>query len=168
MISKATLDNFFRPCDWHFLKFQTLLRAVHHDDFLYLFQSLTILATIPAAILIFSLVLLLLYLMTRCCDRKSKKQRTFGCQKCTLIFVTILCCGAIGGGTCRSESRTTSSGRHSNSCIFNFLIPFFSLRSFMTSPGLYGNDDLHNGLVQVFNAGKQLNRLFINVRNQVV
>ena len=33
--------------------------------------------------------------------------------------------------------------------------------------GLYGNDDLHNGLVQVFNAGKQLNRLFINVRNQV-
>lgn len=68
--------------------------------------------------------------MTRCCDRKSKKARTFGCQKCTLIFLTILCCGAIGGG-------------------------------------LYGNDDLHNGLVQVFNAGKQLNRLFINVRNQV-
>ncbi|KAG5672510.1 hypothetical protein PVAND_002634 [Polypedilum vanderplanki] len=67
--------------------------------------------------------------MTRCCDRKSKKQRTFGCQKCTLIFLTILCCGAIGGG-------------------------------------LYGNDDLHNGLVQVFNAGKQLNRLFISVRNQ--
>jgi hypothetical protein len=96
----------------------------------FLFQSLTILATIPAAILICSLFLLLLYLMTRCCDRKSKKARTFGCQKCTLIFLTILCCGAIGGG-------------------------------------LYGNDDLHNGLVQVFNAGKQLNRLFINVRNQV-
>lgn len=92
-------------------------------------ESLTILATIPAAILICSLFLLLLYLMTRCCDRKSKKARTFGCQKCTLIFLTILCCGAIGGG-------------------------------------LYGNDDLHNGLVQVFNAGKQLNRLFINVRNQ--
>jgi protein tweety len=33
---------------------------------------------------------------------------------------------------------------------------------------LYGNDDLHNGLVQVFNAGKQLNRLFISVRNQVI
>jgi hypothetical protein len=97
--------------------------------FLFL-QSLTILATIPAAILIGSLFLLLLYLMTRCCDRKSKKQRTFGCQKCTLIFLTIMCCGAIGGG-------------------------------------LYGNDDLHNGLVQVFNAGRQLNRLFVNVRNQV-
>jgi hypothetical protein len=62
-------------------------------------QSLTILASIPAGILIFSLFLLLLYLMTRCCDRKSKKQRTFGCQKCTLIFITILTCGAIGGGT---------------------------------------------------------------------
>lgn len=95
-------------------------------------QSLTILATIPAAILILSLFLLLIYLMTRCCcGRKSKKERTFGCQKCVLIFLTILCCGAIGGG-------------------------------------LYGNDDLHNGLVQVFNAGKQLNRLFINVRNQVI
>lgn len=102
--------------------------------FSFIFQSLTILATIPAAILIFSLVLLLLYLMTRCCDRKSKKQRTFGCQKCTLIFVTILCCGAIGGGTCRMESRATSSGRHSNAWIFNFLIPFFSLSPFMTSP----------------------------------
>lgn len=33
--------------------------------------------------------------------------------------------------------------------------------------GLYGNDDLHNGLVQVFNSGKQLNRLFFSVRNQV-
>jgi hypothetical protein len=99
---------------------------------LYYLQSLTILATIPAAILILSLFLLLIYLMTRCCcGRKSKKERTFGCQKCVLIFLTILCCGAIGGG-------------------------------------LYGNDDLHNGLVQVFNAGKQLNRLFINVRNQVI
>jgi hypothetical protein len=36
--------------------------------------------------------------MTKCCDRKSKKQRTFGCQKCTLIFITVLACGAIGGG----------------------------------------------------------------------
>ena len=43
--------------------------------------------------------------------------------------------------------------------VFQFLIDKFS--------GLYGNDDLHNGLVQVFNAGKNLNRLFINVRNQV-
>lgn len=52
-----------------------------------------------------------------------------------------------------------------------FLISYFLL--FLAPPpalliGLYGNDDLHNGLVQVFNAGKQLNRLFINVRNQVI
>lgn len=46
-------------------------------------------------------------------------------------------------------------------------LPFFPLL-FLFLIGLYGNDDLHNGLVQVFNAGKQLNRLFINVRNQVI
>lgn len=90
------------------------------------FQSLTILASIPAAILILSLFFLLLYLMTRCCDRKSKKLRTFGCQKCTLIFITILCCGAIGGGTCthnQGSTRTIGSGWESTILIFNFIFP---------------------------------------------
>lgn len=117
------------------------------------FQSLTILASIPAAVLILSLFFLLLYLLTRCCDRKSKKQRTFGCQKCTLIFLTILCCGAIGGG-----KKSLSIFEFPRRQFFLFVCLFL---------GLYGNDDLHNGLVQVFNAGKRLNRLFINVRNQV-
>lgn len=118
------------------------------------FQSLTILASIPAAVLILSLFFLLLYLLTRCCDRKSKKQRTFGCQKCTLIFLTILCCGAIGGG---KESHA----------IFKMILCYNKRQFCCLFLGLYGNDDLHNGLVQVFNAGKRLNRLFINVRNQV-
>lgn len=143
----------------HFLQRKLIRAAISEPTssrrYFYLFQSLTILASIPAAILIFSLFLLLLYLMTRCCDRKSKKQRTFGCQKCTLIFITILCCGAIGGGKWNCDGFWPSIND------LNF--------SFFSSPpsGLYGNDDLHNGLVQVFNAGKQLNRLFINVRNQV-
>lgn len=33
-----------------------------------------------------------------------------------------------------AKAERTSSGRHSNSWIFNFLILFFSLRSFMASP----------------------------------
>lgn len=61
-------------------------------------QSLGILASIPAAILIISLVGLLLYLLTRCCDRKSRKQQSQACQKFTLISTTLFCCGAIGLG----------------------------------------------------------------------
>lgn len=146
--------------------------VINHQCLLLSFQSLTILASIPAAILILSLFLLLLYLMTRCCDRKSKKQRTFGCQKCTLIFITILCCGAIGGGMWTRIEWTRRTIVLAGSQRFKFLISNFLLSlSLPRLPflliGLYGNDDLHNGLVQVFNAGKQLNRLFINVRNQV-
>ena len=129
----------------------------------FLLQSLTILASIPAAILIISLFFLLLYLMTRCCDRKSKKQRTFGCQKCTLIFITILTCGAIGGGKKKKTIEFLIKSQRAK-----ILIIFYSLLGYRPLLGLYGNDDLHNGLVQVFNAGKQLNRLFINVRNQVI
>lgn len=63
-----------------------------------IFQSLGILASIPAAILILALVGLLLYLLTRCCDRKSRKAKSQACQKCTLITTTLFCCAAIGLG----------------------------------------------------------------------
>lgn len=67
--------------------------------FIYLFlQSLGILASIPAAILIISLVGLLLYLLTRCCDREATKVQSQSCQKFTLISTTLFCCAAIGLG----------------------------------------------------------------------
>lgn len=65
--------------------------------FIYL-QSLGILASIPAAILIISLVGLLLYLLTRCCDRETSKVQSQACQKFTLISTTLFCCAAIGLG----------------------------------------------------------------------
>lgn len=92
-------------------------------------ESLGILASIPAALLIISLVFLLLYLLTRCCDRKPRKPKSHGCQKCTLIFFAIICCAAIG-------------------------------------LGLYGNDDLHNGVLQIFGSGRKIEQLILNVRNQ--
>lgn len=61
-------------------------------------QSLGILASIPAAILIISLAGLLLYLLTRCCDRKSRKAQSQACQKFTLISTTLFCCAAVGLG----------------------------------------------------------------------
>lgn len=67
-------------------------------NYFFKFQSLGILASIPAAILILALIGLLLYLLTRCCDRKSRKSKSQACQKCTLITATLLCCGAIGVG----------------------------------------------------------------------
>lgn len=33
--------------------------------------------------------------------------------------------------------------------------------------GLYGNDDLHNGLLEVLQAGKKVDNLVSSVRNQV-
>lgn len=96
-----------------------------------LLQSLGILGSVPAALLIISLFGLLLYLMTRCCDRKPRTAHSITSLKVTLSVVTVLCCAAIG-------------------------------------LGLYGNDDLHNGLLNVLNAGRKVDNLISSVKNQVM
>ncbi|XP_059617220.1 protein tweety [Phlebotomus argentipes] len=97
-------------------------------DAVYL-ESLGILGSVPAALLIVSLFGLLLYLMTRCCDRKPRPAHSIKSLKITLSIVTVLCCGAIG-------------------------------------LGLYGNDDLHNGLLEVLTAGRKVDSIVSSVRNQ--
>lgn len=92
-------------------------------------ESLGILGSLPAALLIVSLFGLLLYLMTRCCDRKPRPAHSITSLKVTLSIVTVLCCGAIG-------------------------------------LGLYGNDDLHNGLLEVLTSGRKVDNLVESVRNQ--
>lgn len=62
------------------------------------FQSLGILGSVPAALLIVSLFGLLLYLLTRCCDRKPRPAHSITSLKVTLSVVTVLCCAAIGLG----------------------------------------------------------------------
>ncbi|KAJ8945728.1 hypothetical protein NQ314_009091 [Rhamnusium bicolor] len=94
-----------------------------------LFQSLGILGSIPAAWLILTLLVLLIYLLTRCCDRKPRPSRSISALKITLAIVSVLCCAAVG-------------------------------------LGLYGNDDLHNGLIQTLNQGKQVDILVSKIRNQ--
>lgn len=61
-------------------------------------QSLGILGSAPAALLIISLFGLLLYLLTRCCDRKPRTAHSITSLKVTLSIVTVLCCLAIGLG----------------------------------------------------------------------
>lgn len=92
-------------------------------------ESLGILGSIPAALLIVSLFGLLLYLLTRCCDRKPRPAHSITSLKVTLSIVTVLCCAAIG-------------------------------------LGLYGNDDLHNGLLEVLQAGRKVDTAVSSVRNQ--
>lgn len=65
---------------------------------LFYLQSLGILGSAPAALLILSLFGLLLYLLTRCCDRKPRTAHSIRSLKVALSMVTILCCGAIGLG----------------------------------------------------------------------
>ncbi|XP_055389212.1 protein tweety-2-like isoform X2 [Condylostylus longicornis] len=98
------------------------------DSDVYL-ESLGILASIPATLLILALFGLLFYLLTRCCDRKPRKPKTQKCQNCTLFIITLVCCAAVG-------------------------------------LGLYGNDDFHNGLLQAFAAGKQVETLVGNLKVQ--
>ncbi|XP_074036022.1 tweety isoform X2 [Leptinotarsa decemlineata] len=92
-------------------------------------ESLGILGSIPAAWLILTLLVLLIYLLTRCCDRKPRPSRSISALKVTLAVVSVLCCAAVG-------------------------------------IGLYGNDDLHNGVVQTLNEGKQVALLVSKIRNQ--
>uniref|UniRef100_A0A1A9ZEK5 Protein tweety homolog n=1 Tax=Glossina pallidipes TaxID=7398 RepID=A0A1A9ZEK5_GLOPL len=59
-------------------------------------KSLGILASIPAGLLILSLFGLLLYLLTRCCDRKPRKPSAQRCQSCSLVIITLMTCASIG------------------------------------------------------------------------
>ncbi|XP_037900104.1 protein tweety-2-like isoform X2 [Glossina fuscipes] len=98
------------------------------DSDVYL-ESLGILASIPAGLLILSLFGLLLYLLTRCCDRKPRKPSAQRCQSCSLVIITLMTCASIG-------------------------------------LGLYGNDDFHNGLLQAFSSGKQVEGLVLSLKRQ--
>ncbi|XP_046959522.1 protein tweety-like isoform X1 [Vanessa cardui] len=92
-------------------------------------ESLGILGSIPGAWLILTLTVLLIYLLTRCCDRKQRPPRSITALKITLMILSVLCCGAIG-------------------------------------VGLFGNDDLHNAMLQSIQAGNQLAALVNTVKNQ--
>ncbi|KOX78314.1 Protein tweety [Melipona quadrifasciata] len=92
-------------------------------------ESLGILGSIPAAWLILTLLVLLVYLVTRCCDRKPRPRRSITLLKCSLAILALLCSGAV-------------------------------------AVGLYGNDDVHNGLVQLVAAAKNVDGILTGVRNQ--
>ena len=59
-------------------------------------ESLVILASIPAAWLIATLVVLLIYLCTRCCDSKSTKRRKSRPMRCCLSFFALVAVATIG------------------------------------------------------------------------
>ncbi|XP_065162335.1 protein tweety isoform X2 [Atheta coriaria] len=92
-------------------------------------ESLGILGSVPAAWLILTLLVLLIYLLTRCCDRKPRPSRSISALKVTLAIVSVLCCAAVG-------------------------------------LGLYGNDDLHNGVSQLLQEGRQIDVQVQKIRNQ--
>ncbi|KAG5347459.1 TTY1 protein, partial [Acromyrmex charruanus] len=91
--------------------------------------SLGILGSIPAAWLILTLLVLLVYLVTRCCDRRPRPKKSITALKCSLAILALLCSGAV-------------------------------------AVGLYGNDDVHNGLVQLIAAAKNVDGILMGVRNQ--
>ncbi|XP_067211871.1 protein tweety isoform X1 [Linepithema humile] len=92
-------------------------------------ESLGILGSIPAAWLILTLLVLLVYLVTRCCDRRPRPKKSITALKCSLAVLALLCSGAV-------------------------------------AVGLYGNDDVHNGLVQLVAAAKNVDGILMGVRNQ--
>lgn len=67
------------------------------ENDLYL-ESLGILASVPAAWLITTLVVLLIYLCTRCCDTKSSKRRKSRPIRCCLSFFALVTAATLAGG----------------------------------------------------------------------
>lgn len=67
------------------------------ENDLYL-ESLGILASVPAAWLITTLVVLLIYLCTRCCDTKSTKHRKSRPIRCLLSFFALVTAAGLAGG----------------------------------------------------------------------
>ncbi|KAL1494107.1 hypothetical protein ABEB36_009758 [Hypothenemus hampei] len=133
----ARLDDVYRPprlAEWlHRLPhlnttFKEVDNTFNPDSVIYL-ESLGILASLPATWLILTLLILLLYLLTRCCDRKPRHAKSISALKVTLAIMSVLCCAAVG-------------------------------------LGLYGNDDLHNGIIQTLNQARQIDGLVAKIRNQ--
>jgi hypothetical protein len=116
-------NNTFRPTDEIYLEVRLHFFLSPMSWFVYKgffqFQSLGLLGSIPAAALILSLFCLLLYLMSRCCDRKPRPAHSITSLKVTLSIVTVLCCAAIGLGEFKSSIKANF--------LFSFLIIFLSL-----------------------------------------
>ncbi|XP_065340830.1 protein tweety isoform X1 [Cloeon dipterum] len=94
-------------------------------------EALGLYAAVPALWLILTLFILLVYLLTRCCDRNPRRKRSITPWKWILGLIAVICCGAV-------------------------------------AVGLYGNDDVHNGLVQVMASVASINEVFLSSRNETV
>lgn len=123
-----TLALFFHAFPHLNITFHLVNATFDPDNTIYL-ESLGILGSLPAAWLILTLLVLLIYLLTRCCDRKPRPKHSIVLLKWTLAIFTLLCCAAVG-------------------------------------VGLYGNDDVHNGLVQFVVATQSMDDIITAVKNQ--
>ncbi|XP_059472472.1 protein tweety isoform X2 [Neocloeon triangulifer] len=94
-------------------------------------EALGLYAAVPALWLILTLFILLVYLLTRCCDRNPRRKRSITPWKWILGLLAVVCCGSV-------------------------------------AVGLYGNDDVHNGLVQVMASVASINEVFLSARNETV
>ncbi|XP_051162581.1 protein tweety isoform X4 [Leptopilina boulardi] len=122
------LTRFFHNLPHLNVSLHSINNTFNHRSEIYL-ESLGILGSIPAAWLIFTLLVLLVYLVTRCCDRKPRHRRSIALLKCSLAIFALFCCGAV-------------------------------------AVGLYGNDDVHNGIIQLITAVKHMNDLIMDAVNQ--
>lgn len=59
-------------------------------------ESLGIIGSVPAGVLLLTLLALLLYLLTRCCDNRPRKPGSITCLKVVLVLFAILTLGALG------------------------------------------------------------------------
>ncbi|KAK8742167.1 hypothetical protein OTU49_002154 [Cherax quadricarinatus] len=59
-------------------------------------ESLGIIGSVPAGVLILTLLVLLLYLLTRCCDNKPRKPGSITCLKVMLVLFAVFTLGALG------------------------------------------------------------------------
>ena len=79
------------------ITFHSVDNKFNPQNELYL-EALGILASIPAAWLIWTLIILLIYLCTRCCDTKNSKRRKSRPIRCCLSFFALVTVAALAVG----------------------------------------------------------------------
>ncbi|KAF2355459.1 Tweety [Trinorchestia longiramus] len=59
-------------------------------------ESLGLIGCVPAVLLLYTLLMLLLYLLTRCCDHKSRTRKAITCCKVACVISALVTLGAVG------------------------------------------------------------------------
>ena len=132
------------------------------DSELYL-ESLGIIGSVPAAILIVTLIILLIYLLTRCCDTKNNKVRYDSHYNRWHKHLQQLINTMTVGRVLKENILQKRKSRPIRCCLSFFALVCCSA----LAVGFYGNHELHAGLERFSQSMVHMDRLIATAQKQV-